>query len=239
MAEQLTAFECRIAENYKTPPPIDIKNSTMRFALLNCQMSDRPGQPMGILLKKSSHTSQYFRNHPYFHLISPLRFDKHGKAEMEMIFVNPPRHLVTDSDICFLLCDSWCVIRTLPSPTHGFFPLETYPSNAWTLSNWVLFLELGSQTNISNPAVLLLEGSDGCLFAMLFQKRNRSFYANIVWCWGGEHAKDVLALYRKNLEPQDHVTYKISQKKVLSVNVRKCPGGHMAGILIYLDESPP
>jgi hypothetical protein len=124
------------------------------------------------------------------------------------------------------------------APTHGFFILEHYPIHAWTLSDGVLGPQVVTEIYIREPAVLLFEGSDGYRFAVVLQQRDRSIYANVVCYWEGEHSKDVLARYQRELEPRDRVTFKLSQEKVVSVNIRKCLGGHVAGIATRSDESP-
>jgi len=130
------------------------------------------------------------------------------------------------------------MIRTLPSPNRGFHVLEQYLRHAWRESESVLRLQLFQSSNIRDPAVLLFEGSGGYRFAVLLQGINGRYYADIVWCWEGEHAVDVLGRCKKELEPQDRVNHRLSQEKVISVNIRKCPGGHVADISIHSDESP-
>jgi hypothetical protein len=59
----------------------------MTVALLNCQMSNTPGQPIGIALVRAENRKEYLRTHFHFHLISTLHISESGKAEMETIFI--------------------------------------------------------------------------------------------------------------------------------------------------------
>jgi len=237
--KKVSAFECRKIGKYFTPIPAII-GLNMIVALLNCQMSDTPGQPIAIVLVETENRKDYLRTHLHFHLISPLHFSESGKAKVETIFIKAQythSYSLTTARRSNSSSHDWCKIRTPPPLAYDFFILEMYPVHVWAYRESVLHLALNPRESIGRPAVLLFESS-GYRFAVLLQGKNRRFYADIVSCRGGEVARDVSTRFQKELEPRDCVSQRLSQEKVVWVSIRNCPGGHVAVISIHSEESP-
>jgi len=249
-AKQVSAFECRTTKNEVQSTPLNIKPE-MRIALLNCKTSDTPGQPIGIVLGKVDNMGYYLRTHHHVQFICPLNLSESGmKTQTETIFIglldrahpslDPSKSLREDQR-----GDKWCcMIRTLPSPTHGFFLLEQYPRQVWTSTISTLRVDIGDTSaefsvlrldlqDGSDPAALLFADSGVYRFAVLLQRRrNHRVYAGVEWCWEDESAEATVARCKGNLNPQDRITYKLSQEKMVSVNIRRSPSAHLVDISI-------
>jgi hypothetical protein len=247
-AKQVSAFECRTTKKDVQSMPLDIK-PTMRIALLNCQTSDTPGQPIGIVLERVDNMGHYLRTHHHVQFIGPPNLSESGmKTQTETIFIGLLDGAYQSPDLSKPLREEqwghkWCcMIKTLPLPTHGFFLLEQYPSQAWTSTKSVLRVDFGDTSAESvlrldlqdgnGPAALLFADSSVYRFAVLLQRINCKVYADVVWCWEDESAEATVARCRGNLSPQDRIIHKLSQGKMVLVNIRRSPTAHLVDISI-------